>query len=187
MIELCSEYLSVRCIWVYVLVMSCKHFRVNPHSMVAWMSSNFLLEPGAKSEGEVTATGLITRITYFLNEYSTIWPNWPNDRTMFWVLFCTVHLTLSSSHVTYAFDSESIIYSCLNVKELLAPSRCEIWRWSNCNWTRNQNHLVLERTLNHLAKLAKWSSCLLSNYLYGPFDCRFFSCHVKASEWIHTV
>ena len=25
----------------------------------------------------------------------------------------------------------------------------------DCNWTRTQNHLVLKRTLNHLAKLAK--------------------------------
>ena len=24
---------------------------------------------------------------------------------------------------------------------------------SDCNWTRNQNHLVRKRTLNHLAKL----------------------------------
>ena len=32
MIELCSEYLSVRCIWLYVLVMSRTRFRVNPHS-----------------------------------------------------------------------------------------------------------------------------------------------------------
>ena len=26
---------------------------------------------------------------------------------------------------------------------------------SDCNWTRTQNHLVLKRTLNHLAKLTK--------------------------------
>ena len=26
---------------------------------------------------------------------------------------------------------------------------------SDCNWTRTQNHLVLKRTLSHLAKLAK--------------------------------
>ena len=26
----------------------------------------------------------------------------------------------------------------------------------DCNWTRTQNHLVLKRTLNHLAKLAKF-------------------------------
>ena len=30
-------------------------FRVNSHSIVAWMSRNSLLEVGAKSEGEVTA------------------------------------------------------------------------------------------------------------------------------------
>ena len=28
-IELCCEYLSVRCIWLYVLIISSKHFRVN--------------------------------------------------------------------------------------------------------------------------------------------------------------
>ena len=38
-------------------------------------------------------------------------------------------LTVCSCHVTYAFQSESTLYSCLNVKELLARSRCEIWRW----------------------------------------------------------
>ena len=31
-----------------------------------------------------------------------------------------------SCHVTYAFQSESTLYSCLNVKELLARSRREI-------------------------------------------------------------
>ena len=40
-----------------------------------------------------------------------------------------------------------------------------------CNWTRTQNHLALKWTLNHLAKQAKWSSCVLSTYLYGAFDC----------------
>ena len=26
----------------------------------------------------------------------------------------------------------------------------------DCNWTRAHNHLVDKRTLNHLAKLARW-------------------------------
>ena len=34
--------------------------------------------------------------------------------------------TVCSYHVTYVFQSESTLYSCLNVKELLARSRCEI-------------------------------------------------------------
>ena len=35
-------------------------------------------------------------------------------------------LTVCSYHVTYAFQSESTLYSCLNVKELLARSRRKI-------------------------------------------------------------
>ena len=34
--------------------------------------------------------------------------------------------TVCSCHVMYAFESESTLYSCLNVKELLARSRREI-------------------------------------------------------------
>ena len=82
-------------------------------------------------------------------------------------------LTVCFCHVTYAIQNESTLYSCLNVKELLAQSRREIWRLSDWNWTRTQNHLVRKRTLNHLAKLAKWLSCVLSSYLYVAFDCMF--------------
>ena len=37
-----------------------------------------------------------------------------------------INLTVYSCHVTYAFQSESTLYICLNVKELLARSRHEI-------------------------------------------------------------
>ena len=37
------------------------------------------------------------------------------------------HMTVCSYHVTYAFQSELTLYSCLNVKERLARSRREIW------------------------------------------------------------
>ena len=37
-----------------------------------------------------------------------------------------INCTVCSDHVTYAFQSESTLYSCLNVKELLAGSRREI-------------------------------------------------------------
>ena len=56
---------------------------------------------------------------------------------------------------------------------------------SDCNWTRTQNHLVIKRTLNHLAKLAKWLSCVLSTYLYGAFDCMFLPCHVRVLSCSH--
>ena len=35
------------------------------------------------------------------------------------------YLTVCSYHVTYAFPSDSILYSCLNVKELVTRSRRE--------------------------------------------------------------
>ena len=44
--------------WLYVLVMLRTRFRVNPHSIVTWMSRNSLFEAALKSETEVTATGL---------------------------------------------------------------------------------------------------------------------------------
>ena len=76
-----------------------------------------------------------------------------------------IFFIVCSSHVTYAFQSESKLYSCLNVKKLLARNRREIWSLSDYNWTRTQNHLVRKRTLNHLVKLAKWLSCVCM-YMY---------------------
>ena len=43
----------------------------------------------------------------------------------------------------------------LIVKELLARSSRHIWSLRDSSGIRTHNHLVRERTLNHLAKLAK--------------------------------
>ena len=58
LIELSYEYLSLRWIWQYVLIMSDTCFRVNPHSIVAWMSRNSLLKTGRISEVKVIAVTL---------------------------------------------------------------------------------------------------------------------------------
>ena len=88
MIKLCCEYLYVRCIWLFVLIITRTCFRVNPHCIVAWMSRNSLLE-------------------------------------------------------TY-----------------------NIWKLSVWNGTRTNNHLVCKQTLlDHLAKLAKWLSYVVSTYI----------------------
>ena len=72
-----------------------------------------------------------------------------------WAIYCKFRImTVCSCHVTYAFQNESTLYSCLDVKEVLAWSRREIWRLSDCNWTQTQNHLVRKQTFNHLAKLS---------------------------------
>ena len=64
----CSGRIQLLTCWnlstgLYVLDMSRTRLRVNPHSTFAWMSRNSLLEAGAKSEGEVTVTGLEPRTT----------------------------------------------------------------------------------------------------------------------------
>ena len=63
-------------------------------------------------------------------------------------------------HVTYAFQSKSTLYSCINVKELLARNRCDIWSLSDSNRIRRHNHLVRNLKLNHLSKLVKLSGCV---------------------------
>ena len=59
------------------------------------------------------------------------------------------------------------------------PFNCLYWSrmivLSDYNLTWNHNHLVRKRKLNHLAKLAKWLSCVVSTHLYGAFDCMFLS------------
>ena len=81
--------------------------------------------------------------------------------------------------------SRTYSYSYLNVKEHLARNRRDILNFSASNGIRIHNHLLSKRTLNHLTKLAKWLSCVVSTNLYGAFDC--ILCQVRVSEWIHTL
>ena len=103
------------------------------------------------------------------------------------LLIYTVHLTVWSYNVKYGFQSESIIYICLNVKELLAQNMHYISGLSNCNESLAHIHLVCNPTLKHLAKLTKWLIWVARPYLYRPFDSMSFSCHAHVSEWIHTL
>ena len=72
-----------------------------------------------------------------------------------------VYFTLCFYHVMYALKSESTLYSCVNVKELLAWNRCNIWSLSDSNGIRTHKHLVHKQTLNHIAKLGNWLSCVV--------------------------
>ena len=100
---------------------------------------------------------------------------------MLLVLMEFVFMTVCYYHVTYAFQSESTLHSYLNVKELLAQNRRNIWSLSDSNRIRDYNHLVCKRKLNHLAKLAKWLSCVVNTY--GALE----AYHVCVSEWIYIL
>ena len=48
MIELCCEYLCVRCIWLYVRITSLAVLRVNPDSTLLWMFPKYQVIPYSK-------------------------------------------------------------------------------------------------------------------------------------------
>ena len=68
-----------------------------------------------------------------------------------------------------------MLYSSLNVKELLAQNKRDICSLSDSNRIRIHNQLD---------KLSKWLSCVdvVSTYLYGAFDCMLLSCHTRVTE-----
>ena len=74
-------------------------------------------------------------------------------------------------YATTVFQIESALYSCLDVKEILARNRCDTWYFSDSNAIRTHNHLIHKPTLNHLVKLAKWLSSVVGTYLYSAFVC----------------
>ena len=91
---------------------------------------------------------------------------------------CT-YPTVCYYHVTYASQSESTLYSCLNVKESLAPNRHDTWSLSDSKSTQTHNHLVHKQTFKHVPKLVKWFSCVVSTCAYVAFDWMLLWCHVQ--------
>ena len=55
------------------------------------------------------------------------------------------------------------------------------------NGILTHTYLVHKRTLNHLAKLVKWLSCVVRTYLYGAFEYLLLPRHERVSEWIYIV
>ena len=90
---------------------------------------------------------------------------------------------ITISRTSFRVNPHSIV--CLNVKELLARNRSHIWSLSDSNEIWTHNHLVRKGTLDHIAKVAKWLSCVVSTYLDGAFD--FICFWLYASHWYHNI
>ena len=73
-------------------------------------------------------------------------------------------LTVCSDHVTSTFWSECTLCSFLNIKELLATNRRDIWSLSNCSRSQFHNHSFHEGTPNHLVPL--------EHKIDLPFSCK---------------
>ena len=70
-----------------------------------------------------------------------------------WTWLRRISLTKYYYHATAECQNEPTLYSCLNVKELLARNRPHIWSLSDSNGIRTDNQLVRKRTLNRLGRL----------------------------------
>ena len=76
------------------------------------------------------------------------------------------------------------ICNCVNVKAPCSKHTHSL-KMSECSVTWTQSKLVCKRKLNHLTKLVKWLSCVVSTYLYFALILCF--CHVTYGlEWIYT-
>ena len=126
-----------------------------------------------------------------INCISWIWFNAANwQKFAKWHYFCIYYHFLYWLYVLIMSRACSVFPHSIvaqNSMEFLARNSRDIWSLSNWNGTRIYNHLIRERTLNHLAKLGKWLNRVVSFYRYGASECMFLSCHVRVSEGIHTL
>ena len=120
---------------------------------------------------------IINQFKWFWKVQSYIRANKKNYSCI--LLKIKIVMTVYSYYVMYTFQREPTLYSCLNVKELLARNRHDILSLSNCNGTRTHN----PQTVNHLSKLVK----SLSSVVIDAFGYMFLSCHIRISEWIHIL
>ena len=75
------------------------------------------------------------------------------------------------------------IFTCLNVKEPVARSKCHNWRLSDCNKTRSPYDLFRKQKLNHLAKLAKcWAVLCVVICTVHLFVCSYHVRYAFQSE-----
>ena len=110
---------TVQCIWLYVLIMSRTHFRVNPLSIIAWMSRNSLLKAGVKSKfkwlqlergftlkrvRDIRTCNQMQRTDKYSQHSSIIWPVWLNG----WVFLYELSgcgFESSCSHLNFRFHA----------------------------------------------------------------------------------
>ena len=89
---------------------------------------------------------------------------------------CDIEKLKSAKNIKWRFLSKNVFVYCdilSNTENLLCSPLCD------SNKIQTHNHLVHKQTLNHLAKLAKWLSCVASTCLCEAFDYKLFSCYYE--------
>ena len=102
---------------------------------------------------------------------SQFWYSFSNEKQL--VLDLLYNCVFLSCHIHRL--SESTICNYLNVKELLAQNRRDIWNLNDWNETQNHNHFFCKRSLKPLNKLLlDLADCKV--FVYELNDCGFKSC-----------
>ena len=171
MIELCCEYLPVWCIWLYVLIISRPCFRVNPHSIFAWMSRNSLLETGVISEVWVTAKGLepTTKCsqmycTYKYSQHSSvIWLVWLNGWVFIYKLSgCGFESCCSHISFRYCTCLEQGVSWDSGEYRVLIHSETHMWHDKNIQ-SNALYRLVLKNTVQSFGQFCYMVECSFTN------------------------
>ena len=71
---------------------------------------------------------------------------------------------------------QGIVFA-ITVWILIIATKEKLWRnpfLSDCSGIRTRNCLVRKPTFNQLAKLAKWSSCVMKTHLHGGLNKGFY-------------
>ena len=156
MIELCCEYLSLQSSWLYVIIMLRTDFRVNTHSLFAWMSRTrvslqslkFQISCLFQERNSLTFILKCVRdmiITYsqmhradkYSHYSSIIWSVWPNGWVFVWELGgCGFESRYNHLNFRYA--------ACLKQGVLWHSGKCGVWiyfetrTWNNNNIQSNE-------------------------------------------------
>ena len=141
MIQLCCEYVSVQYIWLYVILMSCTSFWVNPHSIAClnvkelfagsrchiWSLSD---SNKIRTHNHLVGKQTLSHLAKLAKRLSCVVSTY---------LYGAFDCVIIMSHTSFRVNPHSIV--CLNVKELLTQSKRHIWSLSDCNGIRTHNHL----------------------------------------------
>ena len=112
---------------------------------------------------EMTEPGLKATTTEFINEHWTIFPSWPNNWPVFWVLICTVHLAVCSCGLESSCINLNFRFrTCFEQGLTWHSGNCRVWiHWENRKWhdrTYSQYNILPRSYLSqhpHFSKQAK--------------------------------
>ena len=147
-------------------------------SYEAFLNSNYVSR-STRSEIFWNTVGIYVFLKTSLNSFSPTWPTsalcysslplssliknkinnfWPKSYLVFChILHLIIHIFLLLIHHQILLSDYWDFYPLPKWKYFILTYwivKYDSTIFSDCNWTRTQNYLVLKRTLNHLAKLA---------------------------------